>query len=171
MEAGDYYLLVNAYVFEFLNGSLLEFTVNISPITTQILYPGVPLQLAFNTTPNVYDTYVAVTIPEGHYFNAYFSNPVGQNWTVMTYDAWSGAYSGPMFQTYADPSGFFIDQENLERGWVTEVSMGGSPAPGLIGDWNTDWWFADATYSIYVNGTNVAAVPPGGMGAMSRFTR
>ncbi len=169
MEAGDYYLLGNAEDFEFLNGSLLEFTFNISPIPTQILYPSVPLQLAFNTTPNVYDTYIAVTIPEGHYFSSYFSNPVGQNWTVMTYDAWTGAYSGPMFQTYADPSGFYIDQENLERGWVTEVSMGGFPAPGLVGDWNTDWWTADATYSIYVNGTNVGAIPPGGLGALSRF--
>ncbi|MFX1244678.1 MAG: hypothetical protein ACFE8F_06910 [Promethearchaeota archaeon] len=168
LEAGEYFLIGKTNAFEFLNGSFVDFTINVSPVPTQILYPSVPLQLGFNTTPNVYDTYLAVTIPEGNYFSFDFSNPVGQNWTVMAYDAWTGAYSGPLFQTHADPTTHFRNKDNLEYGWATAMSMG-TPAPGLLGDWYAETWVTDSTYSIYVNGTNVTAIPLGGMGATSRF--
>jgi hypothetical protein len=167
MEAGVYYLLGKSGVFEFLNGSFVDFTFNIAPVPTQILTPGIPLQLSFNTTPNVYDTYVAVTIPEGHYFKASFSNPIGHNWSVMGFDAWTGSTTGPYYETYEDPTLFYTDKHNLERGWVTGIGNF-APQPGMLGDPYFEYWQADATYVVYVNGTKVLANPPSG-GAMSYF--
>jgi hypothetical protein len=168
MEAGEYYLIGKSSTFEFLNGSFVDFTFNIAPIPTQILTPGIPLQLSFNTTPNVYDAYVAVTIPEGHYIKAYFSNPIGHNWSVMGFDAWTGSTTGPYFETYEDPTLFYTDKNNLERGWATAYA-GFAPQPGLFGDPYYEMWQADGTYVVYANGTKVLANPPTGSGVTSRF--
>ncbi len=168
MKGGDYYLLGKSNDFTFLNSSMANFTLSISAIPTQILLPNQPLELQFNTTPNVLDTYVAVTIPEGHYFNAYFSNPSGSNWTVWGEDAWTGSYSGPYFEEYKDPSSIYNESETLERGWATAMGMG-YPTPALDGNMYFEQWEAQATYTVYINGTNVAAIPPGPFGVNSWF--
>ncbi len=168
MKGGDYYLLGKSNDFTYLNSSSANFTLSISEIPTQILLPNQPLELQFNTTPNVLDTYVAVTIPEGHYFDAYFSNPSGSNWTVWGEDAWMGGYTGPYFEEYRDPSSIYNESETLERGWATATGMG-QPMPGLQGDMYFEQWEAIATYTVYINGTNVAAIPPGPFGVSSWF--
>jgi hypothetical protein len=168
MKGGDYYLLGKSNDFTHLNSSLANFTLSISVIPTQILLPNQPLELQFNTTPNVLDTYVAVTIPEGHYFDAYFSNPSGANWTVWGEDAWLGSYTGPYFEEYRDPSTIYNESETLQHGWATTIG-GGQPMPGLLGDMYSEIWEAQATYTVYINGTNVAAIPPGPFGINSWF--
>lgn len=168
LDAGDYYLIGKSEDFEFLNGSYVDFTINIASIPTQVLLPSVPLQLSFNTTPNVYDNYIAVVIPEGHYFNMYYSSPIGHNWSVGTSDGWTGSYTGPYFETYESPTSSYDFNENLELGWAT--AMGGmAPMPGVLGDPYTEMWQADAAWGIYTNGTKGAAIPPSGMVATSRF--
>ena len=168
MEAGNYYLIGKSDQFEFLNGSFADFTFNIAPIPTQVLTPGIPLQISFNTTPNVYDAYVAVTIPEGHYLKAYFTNPIGHNWSVMGFNAWTGATTGPFYETYEDSAMFYTERHNLERGFATGYGSF-APQPGLMGDPYYEMWQADATYVIYFNGTKIAANPPTGSGVTSRF--
>ncbi len=45
----------------------------------------------------------------------------------------------------------------------------GQPMPGLQGDMYFEQWEAIATYTVYINGTNVAAIPPGPFGVSSWF--
>ncbi|MFX1318165.1 MAG: hypothetical protein ACFE9D_10150 [Promethearchaeota archaeon] len=168
LVGGTYYLLALSDNFEFLNDSLTTFTLNVAPIPTTPLIPGIPLPLQFNTTSNVLDAYVAVTIPEGHYFNAYFSNPSGINWTLNTFDAWTGSYTGPSFEIYEDPSTNYTLQDNLERGYATAQSMG-FPSPSMMGNLYMEMWMATATYTLYTNGSITGAIPPLGPGISSRF--
>ncbi len=168
LSGGDYYLLGQSLTFEFLNDSVTTFTVNVDTVPTTPLLPGVPLQLQFNTTPHVYDAYVQVTLPEGHYFDAYFSDPSGFNWTIMTFDAWMGGYTGPYYETYNDPTTNYTLHDTLERGYATAQSFG-FPAPGVLGNMYMDQWYTISTYTLYTNGSITGAVPPGGPGISSRF--
>jgi hypothetical protein len=168
LRGGDYYLLGKSDDFTFLNNSVANFTLNVSPVQSQIIVPNIGLELQFNMTPNVYEQYVAVTIPEGHYFNASFSNPQGFNWTVTTYDAWAGGYTGPFLRTYEDLSTAWIDQENLERGWTT-AQGGGQPMLGVLGSMYFEQWMTDATLTTYDNGSIISAIPPFGLGPSSWF--
>ncbi|MFW9831430.1 MAG: hypothetical protein ACFFD8_06615, partial [Candidatus Thorarchaeota archaeon] len=168
LKGGDYYLIGLSEQFTYLNGSVANFTMSVSPVPTQVLLPGWPLELQFNTTPNVLETYLAVTIPEGHYFDAYFSNPSGSNWTVWGQDAWTHSFTGPYFEKYDDPTTIYNESETLEHGWATAYGMG-QPTPALEGNIYLEQWVADATYTVYINGTKVSAIPPGGMTVVSRF--
>lgn len=168
LRGGDYYLLGKSDDFTFLNNSVANFTINVTPVQSQVIIPNIGLELQFNMTPNVYEQYVAVTIPEGHYFNAYFSNPIGYNWTVTTYDAWVGGYTGPWLRTYEDPSTAWIDTENLERGWTT-AQGGGNPMLGILGSMYFEQWMTDATLTTYDNGSIISAIPPFGLGPSSWF--
>ncbi len=169
LVGGVYYVLALSDEFEILNDSLTTFTMNVNPVPTTPLIPGVPLPLQFNTTPNVLDAFISVTIPEGHYFDAYFSNPSGINWSVSTYDAWDGGYCGPYYEIYEDPSVNYTLHDTLEHGYVSGESMG-YPAPGVLYNMYTEYYFAYATYATYTNGSITGAVPPFGPGASSRFT-
>jgi hypothetical protein len=168
LVGGVYYLLAQSDEFELLNDSLTTFTLNVEPVPATPLIPGVPLPLQFNTTPNVTHAYVSVTIPEGYYFDAYFSNPYGINWTVSTYDAWNGGYTGPYYEIYEDPSVNYTLHDTLEHGYSTAQSMG-YPSPGLLYNAYTEYWFAYGTYTTYTNGSITGAFPPGGPGIVSRF--
>ncbi len=168
LRGGDYYLLGKSDDFTFLNNSVANFTINVTPVQSQVIVPNIGLELQFNMTPNVYEQYVAVTIPEGHYFNASFSNPLGFNWTVTTYDAWMGGYTGPWLRSYEDLSESWIDNENLERGWTT-AQGGGNPMLGVLGSMYIEQWITDATLTTYDNGSIISAIPPFGFGPSSWF--
>ncbi len=168
LKGGDYYLIGKSDEFTYLNSSIANFTLNVFPVPAQPLLPNQPLELHFNTTPNVLYNYIAVTIPEGHYFDAYFSSPIGANWTVWGEDAWTGSFTGPYFETYEDPTTIYNESETLEHGWATTIGMG-TPMPALLGNYYIEEWSAQATYTVYINGTKVTAIPPGGMSATSRF--
>ncbi len=168
LRGGDYYLLGKSDDFTFLNNSVANFTINVATVQSQVIVPNIGLELQFNMTPNVYEQYVAVTIPEGHYFNASFSNPQGFNWTVSTYDAWMGGYTGPWLRSYEDPSTSWIDTENLERGWTT-AQGGGNPMLGVLGSMYFEQWVTDATLTTYDNGSIISAIPPFGLGPSSWF--
>ena len=168
LTGGVYYLIGLSETFEFLNNSMTTFTLNYDYIPTTPLIPGVPLRLQFNTTPNVYDAWISVTIPEGHYFNAYFTDPSGYNWTVATYDAWAGGFTSPYFETYEDPVHRYTDEYRLERGYAT-AQGGGFPMPSVLENPYLEMWYATATMTFFTNDSITGAAPPGGPGIMSRF--
>ena len=168
LTGGEYYFIGLSETFEFLNNSVTTFTVNVDYIPTTPLIPGTPLPLQFNTTPNVYDAWVSVEIPEGYYFNAYFTNPAGYNWTVSTYDAWYFGFTGPYYETYQDLSTNDTYQYTLEQGFATAEGMG-YPQLGVLGNSYMEYWFGTATMAFYTNGSITGAAPPGGPGIVSRF--
>ncbi|MFX1510448.1 MAG: hypothetical protein ACFFBR_09105 [Promethearchaeota archaeon] len=167
LEGGVYYVVGLSNPIEFLNSSMTTFTLNVDPVPTLELIPGTPLELQFNTTPNVYYNFVRVTIPEGHYFDAYFSNHQGMNWSVMTFDAWSFGFTGPLFEIYQDMSSSYTLHDTLEHGYATAQSMG-YPSSSVLGSSYMEQWMATGTYTMSVNGTIVSAVPPFA-GTYSRF--
>jgi hypothetical protein len=168
LPGGVYYVIGLSETFDFLNNSVTTFTLNYDYIPTTPILPGVPLRLQFNTTPNVYDAWISVTIPEGHYFDAYFTDPSGFNWTVVTYDAWAGGFTSPYFETYEDPVHSYTDEYTLERGYAT-VQGGGFPMLSVQGNPYFEMWYATATMTFYTNDSITGATPPGGPGIMSRF--
>ncbi len=168
LTAGIYYVVGLTDSFEFLNDSVTTFTLNVAPVPTLELLPGVPLELQFNTTPNVYNNFVRVTLPEGHYFDAHFSDPQGMNWSLLTFDAWTYAFTGPNFDIYEDPTSEYTYHDTLEHGFASAMGMG-FPSTSVLGSSYMEQWYATATYTMHVNGSVTGAVPPGGPGISSRF--
>lgn len=161
--AGDYYLVGTAAAFEYLNGTALNFTLNIRQVPTLSLAPNSAVQLSFSTTANIYDAYVAVSAPQGYYHDLYFETPAGANWSVFAWDAVQGWPTGPYLQHTRDATQISTYDERLERSWSTvPFTMMGLPTQYLIGNPYTEEWRFQGTYKMYNNGSLWAALPPGG---------
>ncbi|MDO8123241.1 MAG: hypothetical protein Q6364_02535 [Candidatus Hermodarchaeota archaeon] len=135
LPAGDYYLVARSLPFLFLNGTYIDLTLYVEPVSTLALGADESLPLYFDAAAPVNEAYVAVTVPSNYMVDFYLSNPEGGNWTVATYDAWHGMPVPPSYDYYEDPTTNITIETRYNYGVALyQPVMMVNPGSGLLGE-------------------------------------
>jgi hypothetical protein len=135
LPTGDYYLVARSLPFLFLNGTYIDLTLYVEPVSTLALGADESLPLYFDAAAPANDAYVAVTVPSTYMVDFYLNNPEGGNWTVATYDAWHGMPVPPTYDYYENPT-FNVTVETRYNYGVAlkQPVMMVNPGSGLLGE-------------------------------------